>query len=73
MISAMDEAIAEMALKLKDLGMYENTIIVFLGDNGAPRVMTDSNLPLNGYKSTEYEGGTRTAAFIHSPLIRQTG
>ena len=73
MISAMDEAIGEMTLKLKELGLYENTIVVFLGDNGAPKIMANNNLPLNGVKGTVYEGGTRTAAFIHSPLISQSG
>jgi arylsulfatase A-like enzyme len=71
MITAMDEAIGEMTTKLKQLGLYENTIIVFLGDNGAPPQMFNSNLPFNGFKATEYEGGTRTVAFVHSPLIPQ--
>ncbi len=71
MITAMDEAIGEMTSNLKQLGLYENTIIVFLGDNGAPAQMFNSNLPFNGFKATEYEGGTRAVAFVHSPLIPQ--
>ena len=73
MISAMDEAIGEMTSSLKNLGLYDNTVIVFIGDNGAPKAMVNSNSPLNGYKGTEFEGGTRTAAFIHSPLIPYEG
>ncbi len=73
MITAMDEAIGEMIAKLKEVGMYENTVIVFSGDNGAPAVMRNSNLPLAGFKGTLYEGGTRSAAFIHSPLIQNNG
>ena len=71
MITAMDEAIGAMTLKLKELGLYENTIIAFLGDNGAPIQMVNSNLPFSGFKGTDYEGGTRSVAFIHSPLIPQ--
>jgi arylsulfatase A-like enzyme len=36
MISAMDEAIGAVVAKLKELNLYDNTIIVMLGDNGAP-------------------------------------
>jgi len=73
MITAMDEAIGEMIAKLKEVGMYENTVIVFSGDNGAPAAMPQSNLPLAGFKGTVFEGGTRSAAFIHSPLLKNTG
>jgi arylsulfatase A-like enzyme len=31
-----DEAIGAIVAKLKDAGLYENTVIVMLGDNGAP-------------------------------------
>ena len=65
------------ALKQSDL--YENSIVVFLSDNGGPGgnwppTMGDyimeygaSNWPLRGSKLTLFEGGTRTVSFIHSP------
>jgi arylsulfatase A-like enzyme len=31
-----DEAIGAIVAKLKDVGHYENTVIVMLGDNGSP-------------------------------------
>ena len=73
MITAMDEAIGEVVSKLKEVGLYENTIIAMLGDNGAPVQMFNSNSPFRGSKGSDYEGGTRTAAFIHSPLLKQQG
>ena len=48
--------------------MYENSVIAFSADNGgAPGV--GSNYPLRGCKSTFFEGGVRSVAFIHSPLL----
>ena len=73
MITAMDEAIGGVVTKLKETGLYEDTIIVMLGDNGAPAQMFNSNSPFRGNKGDDYEGGTRTAAFIHSPLLKQQG
>ena len=73
MITALDEAIGDIVTSLKELSLYDNTIIVLLGDNGAPKQMFNSNFPFSGSKGTEYEGGTRTAAFLHSPLLKQKG
>jgi len=51
--------------KLKELGVYENTLIIFTSDNGphmeggADPDYFDSNGPLKGYKRDLYEGGIR--------------
>ena len=34
MISTLDEQVGEIVKKLKDLGLYENTLIIFTSDNG---------------------------------------
>lgn len=34
MVSLLDEHVGEIVKKLKDLGIYKNTIIIFTGDNG---------------------------------------
>ena len=73
MITALDEAVGDVVSKLKEVGLYDNSILVLLGDNGAPVQMYNSNLPFRGSKGSDYEGGTRTAAFIHSPLLKQQG
>ena len=59
----------------QESGLYDNSIIVLIGDNGAGDLETDggSNYPLRGYKGNVYEGGTRTPGFIHSPLLNRTG
>ncbi|GAB6025253.1 Arylsulfatase [Chamberlinius hualienensis] len=58
---------------LKKYGIYNESIIIFTGDNGGEDRAGGNNYPLKGAKTTLYEGGTRAAAFIHSPLLKKTG
>ncbi|XP_023324509.1 arylsulfatase I [Eurytemora carolleeae] len=56
---------------LKKTDQYQNTVLLFLSDNGAKfdKKEEDFNYPLKGFKGTLYEGGTKIPAFIHSPLL----
>ncbi len=59
-MSAMDDAVGQVLDKVRDLGQEENTLIVFLSDNGGPTAQTtSSNGPLHGFKATTWEGGVR--------------
>ena len=55
----------EVVSKLKELGLDQNTIVIFSSDNGphleggADPDYFDSNGPLKGYKRDMYEGGIR--------------
>jgi arylsulfatase A-like enzyme len=65
MIDYLDMQVGEIVAKLKELGVYENTLIIFTSDNGphmeggADPDYFDSNGPLRGYKRDLYEGGIR--------------
>lgn len=68
MISAVDEAITNITEALKTRGMYENSLIILSSDNGgAPD--HESNYPLRGCKSSNFDGGTRVVAFASGGLI----
>lgn len=63
MIAAMDDGLGQLRAKLKALGQEKNTLIFFIGDNGAPlgRAWDGSvNLPMIGEKGMLTEGGIRT-------------
>ncbi|WP_281612831.1 sulfatase [Flammeovirga sp. SubArs3] len=57
---AMDRASGKLLDKLEELGLTENTIVVYTNDNGGPSDKNGSiNFPLSGTKSNHLEGGIR--------------
>jgi arylsulfatase A-like enzyme len=70
MIEIMDDGIGRLIEVLKERGQYENTLILFLSDNGATpegkgstTYAMLSNTPYRGHKAHTYQGG------VSSPLI----
>ncbi len=65
MIENMDANIARLLKRLDDLKIRENTIVVFLSDNGpnSPRY----NARLRGRKGSFDDGGVRVPFVIHRP------
>lgn len=60
MQSAMDDGVGRVLTTLRAHGLEENTLIVFISDNGGPTLSTTSgNGPLHGYKGQVWEGGIR--------------
>lgn len=65
MVDYLDMQVGDIVAKLKELGIYDNTLIVFTSDNGphmeggADPDYFNSNGPLTGYKRDLYEGGIR--------------
>ena len=48
MVTALDDVVGNVTKSLKDLGMYEDTIIIFSSDNGGIKENRKGNLPLKG-------------------------
>lgn len=63
---SIDEGVGMIMATLQNLGLAENTIIIFTSDNGGEANVT-SNAPLRGGKSMLYEGGVREPLIVWSP------
>jgi len=68
MIEAMDDAIGNVTEKLRSLQLEENTVIIFISDNGgATYTHATDNIPFKGGKGTHFEGGLVVPFFIKYP------
>lgn len=73
MVKAMDDGVGRIVAKLKELGLEENTLLIFLSDNGGYTVETDGYVavsnhgPFRGQKRDIYEGGHRVPAIFSFP------
>jgi arylsulfatase A len=65
MTKYMDKMIGRLADKLQELGLRENTLLIFIGDNGSPREVTSQ------YKGATYPGGKGrpNARGTHVPMV----
>ena len=60
MVSAVDDGVGKILETLREEGLEENTLVVFLSDNGGAITKNASNnAPLRGAKSDLFEGGIR--------------
>lgn len=66
MIESVDESVGRILNKLHDLGISENTIVIFASDHGGHGRIT-SNWPYRGNKGNFYEGGIRVPLIIKWP------
>ncbi len=63
-VSRLDQGIGHLIALLKATGQYENTLIVYLSDNG---------VAFPGAKTTLYEPGIRLPLIIRSPRQKERG
>lgn len=69
MIRALDRGVGRVMQALRDSGADENTIVIFVSDNGGAWYagISDLNAPYRGWKSTFFEGGIRTPYLVRWP------
>jgi arylsulfatase len=80
-VDCMDQNVGKVVAKLKELGQFENTLILFCSDNGASRenhwkfpgastghaFAQVSNMPFPGCKMSSHDGGVGTPLIMHWP------
>jgi arylsulfatase A-like enzyme len=66
MVEIMDNNIGRILKSLKDMGIDENTLVVFTSDNGGIRSISYQD-PLRAGKGSYYEGGTRVPLIVSWP------
>ncbi|HAZ66548.1 MAG TPA: sulfatase [Opitutae bacterium] len=64
---SLDDNVGKMLAALKASGQDENTLIVFISDNGGQTLVGASNLNLRGHKGMPWEGGIRTPMAVRWP------
>ncbi|NQU84439.1 MAG: sulfatase-like hydrolase/transferase [Mariniphaga sp.] len=70
MVLAMDDGIGQIINALDEEGLSDNTIVIFISDNGSPRGQLgdmSSTGPFRGWKGDCLEGGTRIPYIIKWP------
>ena len=66
MVAGVDESIGTLMGVLDELGLSQNTLVIFTSDNGGRTPLGD-NAPLRGGKGLPYEGGLRVPQIIRLP------
>jgi arylsulfatase A-like enzyme len=73
MVLTMDKEIGNILNKLDDpagdgsVSLTDNTVVIFINDNGGARGIGTVNTPLNEFKGSVFEGGTRVPMIIAGP------
>lgn len=70
MITNIDDNVGRLREHLRRLGLGDNTILVFMTDNGTAagyRGDKGHNAGMRGTKGSEYDGGHRVPCFVHWP------
>lgn len=71
MLKAVDDSVGRIRAALRQKGVADNTIVIFLGDQGG----YFENKPFRGGKRFEtlYEGGARVPLIVHWPGVTKPG
>jgi arylsulfatase len=74
-MAELDDRVGRLLAKLEELGVADNTIVVFTTDNGAETFTWPDGgmIPFRGYKGTTWEGGFRVPAMVRWPGLVKPG
>src|SRR5439155_323460 len=67
MIENIDDNFGLLLDRLNDWGLAQDTLVIFMTDNGGTAGVKVFNAGMHGQKATPYEGGTRVPAFWRWP------
>ena len=71
MVKAVDDGVGQIYQTLKELGVLDNTLIIYTSDNGGEAIAAEKYPGNNGYfrgaKGGPYEGGCRVPAIFYYP------
>jgi arylsulfatase len=67
MIENIDDNFGTLLEKLRAWGLEENTLVIFMTDNGGTAGVRIFNADMHGAKGTAYQGGTRVPSFWRWP------
>ena len=77
MLSALDDGVGQVVRTLRELRLFENTLLIFTGDNGATRearaglggkpATAGNNQPFRGNKFSVFDGGMHVPMVMHWP------
>ena len=77
MVQAMDDNVGRLMDTLENLGLDDNTVVIFTSDNGGLSTLSKpgptSNAPLRSGKGWCYEGGIRVPLIIRAPGLTKAG
>jgi len=73
MVEELDAAIGKVLDTVDELGWRENTLVLFMSDNGGSELNGALNDPLRDGKFSAYEGGLRVPAAVRWPAGLPTG
>jgi arylsulfatase len=67
MISNIDDNVGKLLAKLQEWNLEQDTIVIFMTDNGGTAGVMVFNAGMRGGKVTPYQGGTRVPFFVSWP------